>query len=161
MPRRVFYDCEFNDNGSTVELISIGAIDEQGHEFYAISTDFDPEACNPWVKENVLPLLPSRSAGYPWMSRTMIARQLSAYLLATPLRRLELWAYYGAYDHVALAQLWGAMIQLPSGVPMFTHELMQLWESSGRPEKPAQPKGEHNALADAKWDRELFWSCVR
>lgn len=72
----------------------------------------------------------------------------------------ELWAYYGAYDHVALCQLWGTMMQLPDGMPMFTRELMQLWEQAGRPEKPAQ-KGEHNALQDARWNKSLFEVCTR
>lgn len=69
--------------------------------------------------------------------------------------RPELWAYYGAYDHVALCQLWGTMMQLPDGMPMFTHELMQMWEQAGRPEKPPQ-SGEHNALGDARWNARLY-----
>ena len=30
---------------------------------------------------------------------------------------------YGAYDHVALAQLSGPMVLLPDGVPMWTNDL--------------------------------------
>ena len=59
---------------------------------------------------------------------------------------------------VALAQLFGRMINLPPGIPMFTHELMQLWQDAGRPDKPEQ-KDAHTALADARWNRELYRTC--
>ena len=32
------------------------------------------------------------------------------------------------YDHVALAQLWGAMPALPREIPRFTKDLRQLWD---------------------------------
>jgi hypothetical protein len=64
----------------------------------------------------------------------------------------ELWAYYGAYDHVALCQLWGRMINHPRFMPMWTHDLMQLIETVPGFEKPKQPADEHNALADARWN---------
>lgn len=68
----------------------------------------------------------------------------------------RLWAYFGAYDHVALAQLYGAMIHLPDGIPMFTHEIMQLLEDRRREGKevelPPPFENQHNALADARWN---------
>ncbi len=39
---RYFYDCEFIEDGRTIELVSIGVVDENGREFYAVSTEFDP-----------------------------------------------------------------------------------------------------------------------
>ncbi len=45
---------------------------------------------------------------------------------------MELWAWYAAYDHVALAQLWGAMPALPREIPRYTKELRQLWDDRGR-----------------------------
>ncbi|MGH8862698.1 MAG: polyadenylate-specific 3'-exoribonuclease AS, partial [Jatrophihabitantaceae bacterium] len=39
---RFFYDCEFIEDGRTIELVSIGVVDESGREFYAVSTEFDP-----------------------------------------------------------------------------------------------------------------------
>ncbi len=68
----------------------------------------------------------------------------------------ELWAYYGAYDHVALCQLWGRMINHPRFMPMWTHDLMQLIEHLGPDfQKPPQTN-EHDALADARWNYELL-----
>lgn len=70
----------------------------------------------------------------------------------------ELWAYYGAYDHVALAQLWGPMISLPNLMPMWTHDLMQLVEPLDGFELPSRAAGdaEHNALSDARWNRDVL-----
>lgn len=71
---------------------------------------------------------------------------------------IELWADYGAYDHVALAQLWGPMIALPPGVPMFTNDLQQLARAVGMADyKPDQaPEDAHNALADAWYALDLY-----
>lgn len=39
---------------------------------------------------------------------------------------VELYAYYGAYDHVVLMWLWGKMLNKPKGFPMFSHDLKQM-----------------------------------
>lgn len=67
----------------------------------------------------------------------------------------ELWAYYGAYDHVGLCQLFGTMIQLPAGIPMWTNDLKQLLHRAGNPEFPVSDD-EHDALEDARWGRRLY-----
>ena len=51
--------------------------------------------------------------------------------LTEPGEPIELWAWMAAYDHVALAQLWGDMRALPRAIPRFTHELRQRWEDAG------------------------------
>ena len=56
---RYFYDTEFIDDGRTIELISIGVAAEDGREYYAISTEFDPDRAGAWVRKHVLPKLPS------------------------------------------------------------------------------------------------------
>ena len=66
---------------------------------------------------------------------------------------MELWAWYAAYDHVVLAQLWGAMPALPRAIPRFTKDLRQMWDDQGKPtaagrrraarrarRRPAQPR---------------------
>ena len=55
---RFFYDCEFIEDGLTIDLVSIGVADEDGREFYAVSTEFAPERAGRWVRTNVLPKLP-------------------------------------------------------------------------------------------------------
>ncbi|MET3805005.1 hypothetical protein ABIB25_002005 [Nakamurella sp. UYEF19] len=145
---RYFYDCEFIEDGRTIELISIGVIAEDGREFYAVSTDFDPDTAGQWVRRNVLSKLPSPS-DRSWRSRTRIREDLYEFLVEPGLP-IELWAWYAAYDHVVLAQLWGAMPAMPNEVPRLTREIRQHWEAAGCPPIPDPGTDRHNALADAQ-----------
>lgn len=109
--------------------------------------------------------------------------------------RPEFYTYYGAYDHVAFCWLFGKMIDLPKGFPMYTIDLKQIldekagskewyygrdiWSNSKNrstnlqeKDQPASleekigklkrhddyPKqtNEHNALADARWNKKLY-----
>lgn len=171
---RYFYDTEFIEYGSTIYLISIGIVAEDGREYYAINEQVGSPrglggriARHGWLMENVIPHLPLREpvkesvppsldmADSRVKSRTVIADEVLDFIRAGDGVDHELWAYYGAYDHVALCQLWGPMINLPDDIPMWTHELMQAWEQAGRPDQPPQID-EHNALADARWNRDLY-----
>lgn len=140
---RFFYDLEFGDTASVVTLVSVGVVAEDGREYSAVSCDFDPLAVHPWVRDNVLPQLPPAST---WKPRAVIARELEGFFGDDPVW----WAWYGAYDHVALCQLWGAMPDLPRAFPRFTMDVRQLWEHLGRPSLPVQESGLHDALADAR-----------
>ena len=148
MAVRYFYDCEFIEDGSTIELVSIGVVDETGREFYAVSTEFDPSRAIDWVRRNVLDKLPGPGDS-AWRSRARIREDLLAFLLE-PGQPIELWAWMSAYDHVVLAQLWGDMRALPRSIPRFTHELRQRWEEAGQPAVPPAPADQHDALADAR-----------
>src|SRR5688500_17705510 len=142
---RVWYDAEFSTTAPDIGLVSLGAVREDGREFYGVSTEFDPAAAHPWVQAHVLPQLPA--PGDPaWMSRAALRESLLEFLGDEPV----LWAWYGAYDHVALCQLWGSMPELPRAIPRFTMDVRQLWEHLGRPALPVQESGLHDALADAR-----------
>lgn len=183
--RRYFYDTEFIDDGVTIGLLSIGVVDEDGREFYAINAN--PRVMfravqHPWLRENVLPHLPvtlrsPETAGnlisppswrWQWnpahpaykrvMAHQQIARELLSFLAPRECEP-ELWAYFAAYDHVAFAQLWGPMSELPEGLPMFTRDLRQRWEDVGRPPMPVQESGQHDALADARGNVALWRVC--
>lgn len=216
-PVRYFYDTEFVDNGTTIDLVSIGIVaapdwvvnaglarhvGDTVHEharahartYYAVNADVDLKALkeNDWLVRNVLPRLPiahrkvldayiaNPPTRHPYphidmvdLSRKatevkphwVIANEVRDFLLA-PLAEaddeeaidIELWADYGAYDHVVLAQLWGPMIGLPPGVPMYTNDLQQLARSVGlQGYKPDQsPEEAHNALADAWYALDLY-----
>lgn len=165
-PVRYFYDTEFIEDGRTIELISIGVVAEDGREFYAISTDFDPARANLWVAENVLDKLPPRTDPL-WRPRAQIREELFVFLTQQQpgmtrreARRPELWAWVGAYDHVVLAQLWGEMANLPREMPRYTRELRQLWELAGCPELPAEPAGKHDALVDARFNAAKYRVCA-
>jgi hypothetical protein len=146
---RYFYDTEFIDNGRTIELISIGVVAEDGREYYAISTEFDPDRAGSWVRKNVLPLLPSPSSRL-WRSRREIRDELETFFDIDGDEPIELWAWVSAYDHVVLCQLWGPMTDLPPPIPRFTRELRQFWEERGCPRMPPRPREAHDALVDAR-----------
>lgn len=145
---RYFYDCEFIEDGRTIDLVSIGMVCDDGREFYAVSTEFDPARAGPWVRKHVLPQLP-RPADRAWRSRAAIRDELYAFLTA-PGRPIELWAWCAAYDHVALAQLWGDMTVLPRAIPRLTYEIRQIWELAGAPTAGPSDGDRHHALGDAR-----------
>jgi len=143
---KYFYDTEFDEDGRTIELISFAMVAEDGREFYRVSNEFDPARCNAFVQANVLPHLPSKDL---WINRQQLRTELLDFIGTD--EHPELWAYYAAYDHVALAQLWGPMIDLPKPLPMWTNDLMQECQRLGNPKLPEQSRGKHDALEDARW----------
>jgi hypothetical protein len=155
--RRYFYDCEFIEDGRTIDLVSIGVVDETGREFYAVSTEFDPAKAIDWVRRHVLDKLPP-PADPAWRSLERIRTDLLAFL-TEPGESIELWAWMAAYDHVVLGQLWGDMRALPRVIPRFTHELRQRWEDAGSPPLPPVPPDRHDALADARYNY-LRWQVL-
>jgi hypothetical protein len=90
----------------------------------------------------------------------------------------EFYAYYADYDWVAFCWLFGKMMDLPKGFPMYCRDLKQMidevvqrsWKDvedityghegytleslKKRPEYPKQ-SNEHNALDDARWNKKL------
>lgn len=161
---KIFYDTEFLEDGKTIELISIGMVAD-GREYYAVNRNMPVDRIrnHRWLMDNVVPHLPQHPFADPdelfntadpvVKHPKVIAREVSEFILATP--EPELWAWYGAYDHVALAQLFGRMLDLPDGVPMWTNDLRQEAHRLGNPEMPGQVGAEHNALADARHNAKM------
>ncbi|WP_229674585.1 polyadenylate-specific 3'-exoribonuclease AS [Nakamurella endophytica] len=156
---RYFYDCEFIEDGRTIELVSIGVAAEDGREYYAVSTEFDPGRAGTWVRRNVIDKLPG-PADRAWRSRATIRDELLDFFTAPGLP-VELWAWYAAYDHVVLAQLWGAMPALPREIPKLTREIRQHWEAAGCPPIPEAGRDRHDALADARLGRARWLAAER
>jgi len=73
---------------------------------------------------------------------------------------IKFYAYYADYDWVAFAWLFGKMINLPKGFPFYCRDLKQIadniWESTKINTRFESPKNEHNALADANWNKEFY-----
>lgn len=180
---RYFYDTEFIEDGKTIRLLSIGVVAEDGREFYRVARDshstWSDAANHEWLRAHVLPSMPGHvvphrdhSDYYTWLwdekhpdytaiRRSVdIGKELHQFLLdgiavegSPDSADIELWADYGAYDHVALCQLYGRMVDLPSGMPMWTHDFQQelaQWHPKLRVLLPRQTAGLHNALADAR-----------
>lgn len=176
------YDTEFLENGKTIDLISIGIVCEDGREYYAVNSDMDQDRIrrNQWLLNNVWPHLPLQ--GYKTKLATVcgtikpivddpgnldkksvlvrpkwvIANEVREFLLDDGFLP-ELWAYYASYDHVALAQLWGRMLDLPIGFPMYTRDLVQEMDRLGiSKDAVPQPENAHDALADARWNMAML-----
>lgn len=148
-PMRIFFDTEFIEDGRTIDLISIGAVKENGETYYAISSEFDASKAGEWVVTNVLYPL---EKNIERKSRSTIAAEMVEFAGPAP----EFWAYYADYDWVVLCQLYGRMLDLPQGWPMFCRDIKQLCDDKGSPRLPKQESNEHNALADARWNKVAY-----
>jgi hypothetical protein len=154
---RWFLDTEFNEDGKTIELISIALVSESGVEYYAGSNEYRPGLCNDWVKQNVLPKLPHEADSF-WRSRSAIADDIRSLVFSLDDLALEFWAYFADYDWVVLCQLYGRMVDLPEGFPMYCLDLKQEMHRRGIPKSalPKQRGDAHSALDDARWVRDTY-----
>lgn len=176
-PLRYFYDFEFYEDGRVIDPLSVGVVCEDGREFYAVnrSADWARAFRHSWLRENVLPYMPLVNqtdftqflTGSPLdvsdpavRYKSVLADDLHAFFLADGRGSSRdvraLYAWYASYDHVALAQLWGPMIELPDGVPMYTNDIKSYAARLGNPALPTQEVKEHHALEDARWNRAVF-----
>lgn len=151
MATRIWFDTEFIEDGRTIDLISIGMVREDGATLYLESADCNRALASAWVRENVFPSLSG-----PLLSRSSIAEMVRTFAGEKP----EFWAYYADYDWVALCQLYGTMMDLPQGWPMFCLDIKQEAYLAGDPKLPEQASGHHNSLADAQWNRTA-WQFLR
>lgn len=160
---RYFFDTEFIEDGRTIDLISIGIVAEDGRKYYAVSTEFKARRADRWVKDNVLVHLPPRHVHYSdsprlreealaWKNRQTIKRDILEFC---DQGKPEFWAYYADYDWVVFCQLFGRMIDLPKGFPMYCRDIKQ-WADQLGVELPKQESTEHHALADAQWNFEAW-----
>lgn len=163
---KVFYDFEFLEDYHTIDPISVGMVREDGRELYIVFRDFDTLAVakHQWLMENVMPYIGHEEytshvtgTGQPVRDLTItdpaaMSKQEARNAILAFVDDIwpEFWAWYGAYDHVALCSLFGTMVDLPRKFPMFTRDIRQLWEAKGRPPFPVQQKGLHNSLDDAR-----------
>jgi hypothetical protein len=154
-----YLDTEFIEDGKTIELISIGIVAEDGRELYLQNQECDFASVSGWIEDNVLPHLVDFDLntytcigheGSSWRSPTEIAREVIEFIGDDKPRFI---GYYADYDWVVFCWLFGAMIDLPKGWPMYCYDIKQLCDDLGNPQLPQQGKGEHHALADARWNK--------
>lgn len=163
---RFFFDTEFIERPCTIDLISIGMVAEDDRQLYIEISDFDESKASDWVKENVIAKL--------WSRQSHLIRQANEWSgieghfgglmtkkeAAASIRRFvgedkpEFWGYFEDYDWVVFCWLFGTMMDLLEGRPMFCRDIKQL---AGDIRLPAQQDGNnHNALADAIWTRDSY-----
>lgn len=137
---RICFDTEFIEDGRTIDLLSIGLVREDGATYYAEPAEADRSKASDWVAENVLPSLTG-----PAKPRAIIATEIVEFVGDDP----EFWAWYADYDWVALCQLFGTMMDLPDGWPMYCRDFKQIADERGLVTQ--QDDSRHNALGDAQW----------
>ena len=162
----------------TIDLISIGIVSEDSREYYAINRGFDMKHAkkNEWLKVHVLDELPPKQPLYPphgspriyqesmrWLPMKQIASEIVDFVNNN--RRfgepIEFYGYYADYDWVVFCWIFGKMMDLPKGFPMYCKDLKQMMDDNGldkdwKRRHCPDPEGEHNALVDAKWNKELY-----
>jgi hypothetical protein len=150
---RYYLDTEFIERGRQhpIELISIGIVCEDNREFYTVSSEFNPDHASQWVKDNVIAKLGDINGFCSPVAQ--IAQEVRTFCDPDKYGKQEFWGYYSDYDWVVFCQMFGSMIDLPKGWPMYCNDIKQLAMDLGNPQLPEQGKGEHNALADARWNR--------
>jgi len=144
---KIWFDTEFIEDGRTIDLLSIGMVREDGAVFYAEPQEADRSRASEWVRLNVLPHLNGMT-----MPRHEIAKDIVTFAGEKP----EFWAYYADYDWVALCQLFGTMMDLPKGWPMYCRDFKQWLDAHGNPRLTKHQGVEHNALDDALWLKREF-----
>jgi hypothetical protein len=73
----------------------------------------------------------------------------------------QFYGYFADYDWVVFCWIFGKMIDLPKGFPMYCRDLKQMMDDRGLTKKWKRdncpdPENEHNALADAEWNKKLY-----
>lgn len=163
---KYFLDTEFIEYPCTIDLVSVGIVCEDGREFYAESTEFDDSVASQWVLDNVIAKLWSKdpsggkfeewekNGGFGgWHDRVRIKDDILEFVGGDiP----EFWGYYADYDWVVFCWLFGSMMHLPEGWPMYCRDIKQLAKSLGNPDLPKQEQGEHLALHDARWNKKAY-----
>ena len=144
---------------------------DDGREYYAINYDCNWSKADQWVKDNVIAQLPDpplpqmyssakqyqKTEAYKqgWRNKITIASEVKQFVLNSN-EKPEFWADYASYDWVVFCQLFGTMMDLPKGFPMYCNDLQQTLKDLGSPELPKQKEGQHNALADARHCKVLL-----
>lgn len=153
---KYFLDTEFIESGpkKPIQLISIGIVSELGDTFYAISNEFNEKDASEWVRDNVLKQL---DPNQPRLGLAEIAHGILHFVnKRLEFGKPEFWGYYADYDWVVFCQIFGTMMDLPRGFPMYCNDLKQWCKQLGDPQLPKQRDTEHNALNDAKWNQEVW-----
>jgi hypothetical protein len=172
---KYFLDTEFIEEPGYLELISIGIVSEDNRKFYMVNRDFNLKKVwkREWLRENVLlPIYIDKIHGDMRnnisFSRSGMKHVLNMYgekpfYIAEEIEHFcissskpEFYGYYADYDWVLFCWLFGKMIDLPKGFPMFCMDIKQMMVEKGNPKKPKQKGSEHNALDDAIYHKELY-----
>lgn len=146
------FDTEFIEDGVTIDLISIGILNiTTGKELYLISSEYDESKADEWVKKNVLDKIGKDEKRH---TKKEIKEEIIKFCGDKP----EFWAYYASYDWIVFCQIFGKMLDLPKTYPKICLDIKQeiIRQGLTKEQLPPDPKNEHNALDDAKWNQKAL-----
>lgn len=159
---KYYIDSEFMEDGKTIEILSLSIVKENGRGLYLVNTSADRTKANDWVKQNVVPQLDDFS---PCILGDLVGSipisEFVGKVLEFVDEKPEFWGYYAAYDWVSFCQIFGMMVDLPKGWPMFCRDIIQECKRLGNPTLPPQGKGEHHCLLDARWNKQAHEYLLR
>lgn len=186
---KYFFDCEFIEGFHKplfgkrrhfIDLISIGIVAEDGREYYAISNEFNPNDADEWVKENVISKLESyfghrgmKAVKMCGKSNIQIAKEIKEFIFKGcevhtaeewgKQQPIEFYSYFGDYDWVLFCSLFGRMIDLPKGFPMYCRDLKQMLdevlEKRIMTHLPAcGEQKEINSNSNISLENKLYWA---
>lgn len=143
-----FHKPLFGKKRHFIDLISIGIVCEDGRTYYAISNEYSYHDANEWVKQNViLPMYVDAVHGDSrntcdasnfhlrfGKSNIKILGEIlhffgcwrDQHFWRTGHTTPEVYGYYCDYDWVLFCSLFGRMIDLPKGFPMYCRDLKQM-----------------------------------
>ena len=154
----LFLDTEFTGLMADPNLISIGLVSADGREFYAELTDtWELDECEPFVQEQVLPLLDGGDAQMTWVQLTeRLPGWIAAFSVPVRIATDAVAADWDWIQKICYAtgpwprNLSHQPLALPSGVEAFEMARELCYESGLR---------RHHALDDARAAR-LSWIAV-
>jgi 3' exoribonuclease, RNase T-like len=155
-----FHKPWFGKRRHFIDLISIGIVGEDGSQFYAVSSEFNPKDADQWVKDNVISKLPPKKPVPPenQYHRDIVGLQygrlknkeiitMASWFMGCrypvdPLSEvrqkawyaaqpIEVYGYFSDYDWVLFCSLFGRMMDLPKDFPMYCHDLKQMLDERG------------------------------
>lgn len=164
---KYFLDTEFIEDGHTIDLLSIGIVSADGRELYLQNEACMFEKANEFVIAHVFPHLHGFQwdqgyghvtcgcapfSGCPWEVKHTMRRLVQEFVGTAP----EFWGYYSAYDWVALCQLYGPMIDIPTSWPYYCRDLRQALDERSLQHIQQPEVAVHHALYDAQWIAETW-----
>lgn len=209
-----FHKPLFGKRRHFIDMISVGIVREDGATYYAISSEYNYKDASQWVKDNVIHPMYIKTVHGDERNRLNASnfhkhygktnKQIADDIISFCIYRKEsttydatgfsnrweyvdpeFYGYYADYDWVLFCSLFGTMMDLPKGYPMYCRDLKQMfdeaqskWVSLSDEQRckysvenklysieiglknlsnyPTTKNDEHHALSDAKWNMELY-----
>jgi len=163
---KVFFDSEFTGLHKDTGIISLGMVSDNGKEFYAEFSDFDPSQVDDWIKDNVIAhlQLQGHDRFFNKIGSFTVVKGTKADVLPflddwmAQFDKVELWSDVQHYDVVLLFDLWGHAFSVPDHIYYIPFDISAYFKFLGLDpdtdreafiDRPIEGK-KHNSLYDAK-----------